>query len=126
MKRAGKEKKIGGSENGISVVISKNMKKYRLLNHMTQEQMAEKLYIDTQYYVQLERGIRGFTIEKIVAACAVFHIGIENIIEIEKVGIQENESEFLQTELSEKIKSLSYRQLILTERFISDVLPFAE
>lgn len=47
--------------------ISQNIKKYRLLNNMTQEELAGKLYLDTQYYAQLERGERNFTIEKIIA-----------------------------------------------------------
>ncbi len=37
--------------------ISQNIKKYRLLNHMTQEELAKELYLDTQYYAQLERFI---------------------------------------------------------------------
>lgn len=38
--------------------ISQNIKKYRLLNNMTQETLAGLLDPDTQYYAQLERGER--------------------------------------------------------------------
>ena len=62
--------------------IPQNIKKYRLMHNMTQEELAGKLYLDTQYYAQLERGERNFTIEKIIQICSIFHIGIENIIEI--------------------------------------------
>lgn len=44
--------------------IHQNIRKYRLLNNMTQEELAEKLDLDTQYYAQLERGERNYTIEK--------------------------------------------------------------
>ena len=43
--------------------ISNNIKKYRLLNNMTQEALAEQLGLDTQYYAQLERGERNFTLK---------------------------------------------------------------
>lgn len=62
--------------------IAQNIKKYRLLNNMTQEELARQLYLDTQYYAQLERGERNFTIEKIINVCSLFHIGVENIIEL--------------------------------------------
>lgn len=57
---------------------------------MTQEQLANALYLDTQYYAQLERGERNFTIEKIILACTKFHVGIENIIVIEDTSINDN------------------------------------
>ena len=55
--------------------ISQNIKKYRLINNLTQEELAGKLNLDTQYYAQLERGERNFTIEKIINLCSIFHIG---------------------------------------------------
>ena len=64
---------------------------------MTQEQLANALYLDTQYYAQLERGERNFTIEKIILACTIFHVGIENIIVIEDSSVNDN------SELLEKI-----------------------
>ncbi|MBQ3602190.1 MAG: helix-turn-helix transcriptional regulator, partial [Lachnospiraceae bacterium] len=52
--------------------IANNIKKYRLLNNMTQKELSEKLYLDTQYYAQLERGERNFSIEKIAMICSLF------------------------------------------------------
>ncbi|MCR5418881.1 MAG: helix-turn-helix domain-containing protein [Lachnospiraceae bacterium] len=93
------------------------------MNHLTQEKMAELLYIDTQYYAQLERGLRNFTIDKIVAICYIFHIGIDKIIEIETSSPDKKETEQLQKKIHRKLDSLSYTQLVLTDRFISEVLP---
>ena len=81
--------------------ISQNIKKYRLLNHMTQENLAEQLSLDTQYYAQLERGERNFTIDKLTRLCSIFQIGIEDLIEIEKPEQQED--------CGEKRKKTNYR-----------------
>ena len=37
-------------KNKTTNSIAQNIKKYRLLNNMTQEQLANALYLDTQYY----------------------------------------------------------------------------
>ena len=102
--------------------ISRNIKKYRLLNHMTQEQLAELLNLDTQYYAQLERGERNFTIEKIICLCSIFQIGIEDIIEISPAGKADN-TEYLQ-ELIPKLENLSHSQLVLVEKFITEIVIF--
>lgn len=102
--------------------IHQNIRKYRLLNKMTQEEIAEKLDLDTQYYAQLERGERNFTIEKIIRLCSIFHTGIENIIEIDFKEKQDS-SELLQ-ELVPRLESLSYSQLIMLEKFINEILPY--
>ena len=102
--------------------ISRNIKKYRLLNHMTQEQLAELLNLDTQYYAQLERGERNFTIEKIICLCSIFQIGIEDIIEISPAEKADN-TKYLQ-ELIPKLENLSHSQLVLVENFITEIVIF--
>ncbi|MCH5261884.1 MAG: helix-turn-helix transcriptional regulator [Lachnospiraceae bacterium] len=102
--------------------IHQNIRKYRLLNNMTQEELAEKLDLDTQYYAQLERGERNFTIEKIIRLCSIYHTGIENIIEVDFKEKQDT-SELLQ-KLVPQIESLSYSQLIMLEKFINEILPY--
>ena len=104
--------------------ISQNIKKYRLLNRMTQEKLAERLDLDTQYYAQLERGERNFTIEKLIRLCSIFQIGIEDIIEIEPSDNQDTSE--LWEEVSEQLKSLSNTQLRLVERFISEIVPYVK
>lgn len=89
---------------------------------MTQEQLAELLNLDTQYYAQLERGERNFTIEKIIRLCNIFHVGIENIIEVnakEKPDTQE-----LLDKIFPQLQQLSYSQLSLVEKFITDIVPY--
>ena len=102
--------------------IHQNIRKYRLLNNMTQEKLAEKLDLDTQYYAQLERGERNFTIEKIIRLCSIFNTGIENIIEVDFKEKQDT-SELFQ-ELVPRLESLTYFQLIMLEKFINEILPY--
>ena len=104
--------------------ISQNIKKYRLLNNMTQEELAGQLDLDTQYYAQLERGERNFTIEKIIRLCSIFHIGIENIIEIEPAKSQNTEK--LLEKLFPLLSTLTYSQLTVIEKFISEIIPYVK
>lgn len=102
--------------------ISQNIKKYRLLNNMTQEELAGQLDLDTQYYAQLERGERNFTIEKIIRLCSIFHIGIENIIEV--IPIEDQDTKPLLDSIIPELERLSYTQLNLVEKFITEIVPY--
>lgn len=109
-------------KNFSSNSISQNIKKYRLINNMTQEELASKLNLDTQYYAQLERGERNFTIEKIISLCSIFHIGIEHIIEVDTPA-NEN-TELLMKRLVPELGKLSYNQLSAIERFLHEIVPY--
>ncbi len=102
--------------------ISQNIKKYRLINNLTQEELAGKLNLDTQYYAQLERGERNFTIEKIINLCSIFHIGIEEIIEVEASDSQN--TDLLLKQLLTELQSLSYTQLSVVKKFITEIVPY--
>lgn len=102
--------------------IAQNVKKYRLLNNMTQEDLAQHLNLDTQYYAQLERGERNFTLQRIINVCSLFHIGIEDIVNVPCTDTDETRK--LQQILSEKISSLNYVQLLSLDKFIEDIVPY--
>ena len=104
--------------------IAQNIKKYRLLNNMTQEELARKLYLDTQYYAQLERGERNFTIEKIINVCSLFHIGVEDIIELP--SSRETDTTHLQEDITAQLKDLSYPQLLLLQKFMSEIITYCK
>ncbi|MCI8359184.1 MAG: helix-turn-helix transcriptional regulator [Lachnospiraceae bacterium] len=109
-------------KKNVSHSISQNIKKYRLINNMTQEELAGKLNLDTQYYSQLERGERNFTIEKIIHLCSIFHIGVEEIIEVETT--EPENTDILTKRLISELKNLSYTQLSVVEKFITDIVPY--
>lgn len=102
--------------------IAQNIKKYRLLNNMTQEELAQHLNLDTQYYAQLERGERNFTLQRVINVCRLFRIGIEDIIHIPAENTDETQ-ELLQT-LHQKMSTLSYVQLLSLDKFIEDIVPY--
>lgn len=110
----------------ISLAISKNIKKYRQLNHMTQEELAGELFLDTQYYAQLERGERNFTIEKIALACSVFHVGIEDIIELDNTPNQTSDTSAIISEITGQLAPLTQSQLLLIQKFITNVIPYCK
>ncbi len=104
--------------------VSQNIKKYRILNKMTQEQLAERMNLDTQYYAQLERGERNFTLEKIILACSIFHVGIEDIVTLPQAE-RPDTSQAIQ-QLIPRLETLSTSQLLLVEKFITEVLPYVK
>lgn len=102
--------------------ISQNIRKYRLINNMTQEELAGKLNLDTQYYAQLERGERNFTIEKIIHLCSIFHIGVEDIIDIEI--LDRRNTDVIMKRLTPQLQSLSYTQLSIVEKIVNEIIPY--
>lgn len=102
--------------------IPQNIKKYRLLNHLTQAQVAAALNLDTQYYAQLERGERNFTVEKLILLCSVLKVNIENIIEV-SVSANKASPETL-IRVSELLTTLTEPQLLLAEKLIHDMIPY--
>lgn len=104
--------------------ISKNIKKYRRLHQMTQETLANQLHLDTQYYAQLERGERNFTLEKIISVCKIFDIGIEDIIKIEPLHSEPTDAQM--QNLIAMMEPLSSSQLLLIEKFIREIIPYTK
>lgn len=104
--------------------ISQNIKKIRLLNKLTQEELASKLELDTQYYAQLERGERNFTIDKIIQVCTVLKVNIQDIIVID-FDTEEQTCEMAE-KISSKLPSLSVLQLQLVEKFLTEIIPFVK
>ena len=102
--------------------ISQNVQKYRRLNNMTQKELAGLLNLSVQYYIQLERGKHKFTIDKLVQICEIFHIGIEKLVEVNLAT--DTSSDDLTEKLFCRIESLSYSQLIVIEKFISEYVPY--
>lgn len=102
--------------------IAKNIKKYRLLNQLTQEQLASKLNMDTQYYAQVERGERKFTLEKVILACQVLRVNIQDIIEIPIIE-QRHDKETLK-KIQNYLDGANDSQLFLIEKFITEILPY--
>ena len=108
----------------MALTIAGNIKKYRKLCKMTQADVAEKLSLDTQYYSQLERGERNFTIEKIAILCEIFDVTPDKIIELKPKDKCDNEirNNYVRS-ISAKLTALDIMQLKILDRFINEILP---
>ncbi|MBR1862318.1 MAG: helix-turn-helix transcriptional regulator [Lachnospiraceae bacterium] len=104
-----------------SATITENIRMYRNLRGLTQENMAEKLMIDSQYYAQLEQGRRNFTIERIIDACRILGVKIEDIVHFEEP--RENTAPLIES-INRKIAGASPKQLMLIEKFIDEFVDF--
>lgn len=106
----------------INIEISHNVKKYRLLHNLTQEQLSQNLDIDTQYYAQLERGERNFTIEKLQKICNYFHITMNDLFPKTDFAFSEDEKNNLLVEIQKKLNDANYEQLLQINKIIQTLL----
>ena len=68
----------------FNMEVNEKVKKLRQLNHLTQEQMAEKLNLSFDGYQKLERGERQFDINKLERIAAVFGITLPELFAIDE------------------------------------------
>ena len=59
-----------------------------------------------------------------LALCSIFHIGIEKIIDIRQ-DTSINTDEIL-SKILLQLKPLNYKQLLLIEKFIVEIIPYLE
>lgn len=78
--------------------------------------------LGTQYYAQLERGERTFTLEKIIQICNVLQINIQDIIEIKPNATEDNQ--LLLEEIQKQLNTLSHSQLALVYNFIKEFVSY--
>ena len=109
----------------VMVQVHENIKKYRKLNNMTQEKLAAALEMDTQYYAQLERGERKFSLDRIIKICSILHVNIEDIVDVTPIEGPGNESPAQKLErLLPLMDTRSEKQMLVLEKFIKEILPY--
>lgn len=87
----------------IYSAIGKKIKEYRLKNHLTQEELAEKLDISVKYISRIENGSGGVKLETLINAMNLLGI-VPNIAFSDLI---KNDDIKLQLFLSSKISELS-------------------
>lgn len=60
--------------------FSQNLKHYRKLNHLTQEQLAEKLGMSHQMISYYEKGQRECTIDCLIEIADIFGISVDELV----------------------------------------------
>ncbi|MCI8997351.1 MAG: helix-turn-helix transcriptional regulator [Lachnospiraceae bacterium] len=66
--------------------IGRNIRKHRILNHLTQEQTVARMQllgieISRGTYSHIECGIDNIKVEELLALAEIFHVSIENFFE---------------------------------------------
>ncbi len=87
----------------IYSAIGKKIKEYRLKNHLTQEELAEKLDISVKYISRIENGSGGVKLETLINAMNLLGI-VPNVAFSDLI---KNDDIKLQLFLSSKISELS-------------------
>lgn len=85
--------------------IGKNIKKLRLKNGYTQEELSELVDITCSYVGQIERNERKISIDKLYKIANVFNVSIDSIIEKTSEDKQKtNKKDLMLKEIWEVIK----------------------
>jgi len=61
----------------IRLILSKNMKKYRGIVDISQEELAKAVQISPSFYGNIERGIRIPSIDTLVAIANALQVGVD-------------------------------------------------
>lgn len=60
--------------------FGRRLKEHRIKNHMTQEQLAEKIGTATSSISHLENGSHAPSLNTLLQLCKVFHIGVDELL----------------------------------------------
>jgi transcriptional regulator with XRE-family HTH domain len=95
----------------IKKIIGQRVRHYRIMNSLTQRELAKKLGVNYSYIANIEQGHKGVSLEKIVQFCMWFKISVSDLLPIEpQSGTDEKEcvirniTDSLRTWETEKIK----------------------
>lgn len=98
----------------IDKVVGQIVKKYRIRENLTQEELAEMIHISQKYVSRVETGIAGIGDDTLIKCINVLGITpntlYEEFITNEKIKKQVN--------ISKKINELSVKKLDFLEKFI--------
>lgn len=109
----------------LSIIIGKNIRKYRQLRGLTIEQLSEVLGTETNYLGQCERGVRRLSLDKLVDLMKYFGLGANDIIPVETENGEQSEErhQYLQ-EISDLLEPCSDNQLAVVLNLLKETVPF--
>ena len=102
------------SKQSIYKTLGEVFKTYRIKNHLTQENIAEKLGISVKYISRIENGTGGVKLERLVNYLNILGI-LPNIAFYKLI---KNEKLSYQLELSKKVEDLSDSEIKFLIEFI--------
>ncbi len=60
--------------------FGRRLKQYRIKNHLTQEELAEKINTATSSVSHLENGTHSPSLKTLISLCAVLEIGVDDLL----------------------------------------------
>ena len=108
----------------LTVVIGKNIRKYRKLKGLTLEQLAEILETETNYLGQCERGERRFSLDKLVDIIKYFGVTANDIITLPNKRKRKNKENnpYLQ-EINNLLEYCNDNQLAVVLNMLKESVP---
>lgn len=105
----------------IKKETGKGLRKYRLLNEMTQKQLSEAIGMEESSYARVERGEKGMSMEKLIQVCKLLHISLDDIVSLDKYDRNEEDRERFYTDLCDKLKECSTEQLLIIDKLVDTI-----
>ena len=99
-------------------IIGKRIQKSRLAVELTQEQLAEKLDISTNYLSKIETGREKPNLEMLDNICNNLNVSLSYLL----TGVVEESDTYMQADISNLLKKCSPNQKKLVRDFISRIL----
>lgn len=67
-------------KDAMNVLIGNNIRRYRKANHLTQEQLAEKVGVSTSFCANIERGGRSMSIQVLINLADALHVSVDSLL----------------------------------------------
>ena len=65
---------------GNMQIIGQKIKQYRKMNSLTQKELAAEIGVTHQYIASIEQGLRGISLDKLVALCKFFNVSMADMM----------------------------------------------
>lgn len=100
------------------IKIAKKLRKIRELRGLTREKFCESLGENSEYWGMIERGEQAISLGKLLQVCEVYHIPIEDVVNLR---YQEGNSEELRNSITVLLEQCEYHQLEVIRKFIQEI-----
>lgn len=122
------------TNSDLRQTIGKRVRDFRILNHYTQAEFAEKIDISINFLSEIENGKKGMSQETIHRLCCIFHLSADYIL----FGSTQNGTAYVPdvsppkdnassvSELTQAASSLTVRELDLMISYMSSLKKIRE
>jgi len=111
----------------IKKTIGQQVRFYRKANSLTQGELGAKIGADSTYITNIESSNKGVSLEKLVEICAVFNVGVSDLLPIAADGGDDADfaiRDRMIEEMMDTLKALDIPRLTLYKAIL-DAFPVA-